>query len=1216
MDPRDVSEPTVLPVVQLVDGAVVAVVLSGVAGPDALARAASVAAGLRHELGEPMPVWVELPRPLVLDTVRDDLRNALERHGLGPDAVVVGIDEACGGCEPEAVAELVDDLLSLGVHCAITNFGTTVHTLQVLRALPVRHVLLGVGLTGGSPAVLEALVELAHTVGLSTAATGVRDADELRDLQRIGFDLVSGPLFGVVADDAVRLAQPWCGIGIESGDALAVTAAGRVLGGAGPRSQLLRSLLEVVSDAVVVTDASPDPRRNRIVHVNPGFTAQTGFGIDDIRGRSPIALDPPQTNREHLEELFGAMAAGRGTTVETRARRRDGTTFPCRVSATPVRDNAGVVTHWVQVRRDLSEHRVVERERSWFQAVVEHAERGTLLVDHDDLVRYASAAAATLTGAEPLDLVGRSVGDLLPLAALDSTDPDASWELLPIKPGLPVPVALELRTLELDGLEGVRAVTVTDLRPRLRRSEMASLAAEFAAETLQFDLLSPSWTERLTDLLRRVVSVLGVEYALVDLLDDARRVLVPLASYHRGVEGSWPVPPAVPYDRVPAWVAQLHTGAALYRTGAEGDRPDWLQDRIGAFAGDDLVVQANVPLRAGDQVLGVLSVHHRGETVRDWSDDDRRFLERIGDTVAQLVLRVRTVQEVVAREAELSAVLASVTDVLFVVDRDGRLGFVSDAVLSLGFRPEDLAGESLGALVHADDVGFLTDLLAGSDQAGGKVSLRVRLVTADGSWRWFEANLGDARTVAGWLVACRDIDDKVLEEAEEAYRSALDALVLDASQQVVSYGASGFVAQLDLLLTRLGETMAVDCAWLDLVDEDSGVLRNMAGWTVAELEGLTSGELGDETMQRGWLEFLQEASPVVVADAEYDDAYLLARADFPVLPARSTITTAIWLKDTFGGVLGVAHVDAARDWTDAEVNAVQTLAGIVSAAIATHRLDLALRENESKFRRLSDQATELVTTIDPTGRISYMSAAAETILGWPSYQMVGTVITDWIHPSEHERLPAVLATIAWNHKAVEEFRFRHSDGTHRWLSCSLSALKDRLGRVLEVRVVADEVRGDGSRFETVDADTSLPDRVEIERQVELLGGDDGVGLILLDIALVVPDDVFEPVEIGAEVLKPLGERIIGRLRGTDVLGRVAEHTLAVVCPGADGAGLGVLTRRLVEWIADEDLTLAGGVVVRPEVTATSVAGAAGMSGRVLVRAGERALLRRIESAVD
>ncbi len=1215
MDARDQTALTLEPVVELADGEVAAVVLGLVgsaaahdavaaAFDDVLEWAAGTAADLQRALGQVLPVWVPVADHLLLERSAQLMPELLDRHRLPASALVMAVTERLAAEDAERTANALRALRSLGVVSALDHFGTTADALRLLRLLPVSQVTVDADLLDG-PAVLEAVVELAHTVGVVVTVVGVDRIEAVQDLQRLGVDRVQGPLFP--AADRTALAQPWCGLELPSAeDALAAPAA-RVLGGGGPRAQFLRALLEVVSDAVVVTDAVADPRRNRIVHVNPGFTAQTGFAASDIVGRSPIALDPPQVNRDRLEELFEAMAAGHGADVETQARRRDGTTFPCGVRLSPVRDNAGAVTHWVQVRRDLSQNRAVERERSWFQWLVERGDRGTLLVDDHGFVLYANQAMADLAGVDPLDLVGRTVGDLLPADALDpAADPEAGWELLPIRPGPAIPVTVERRALDVDGLEGVRAVLCDDLRPKLRRRALAGLAGEFAAETLRFDLVSSEWTERLAELLRSVVEALELDHAEVLLLEDPRSELAPLVDYDRACGGPRPNPTPTAYRAVRLWLKAVRQGQAMYLRGDEPDRPSWWRERAPGSEVGPLAARADIPLRAGEQLLGVLTVELDSPgRVRAWDDDERRLLGHLGETIAQLLLRVRSVRAVVAREAELSAVLASVTDVLFVVDREWRLRFVSRAARALGFVPAELAGAPMATLVHPEDLGFLCDLLSGADAAAGTVSVRVRLLTADDSWRWFEANLGEARTGDGWLVACRDIDDKVLEEAEATYRAVLDTLVMESAQQVVSYGASGFVAQLDAFVARLGEAMAVDRVWIDMVEEDGQTVRQMVSWSAPGLPVDPPAEPLSREAGSAWLDYLQEHSPVVVADADLDDGYRQARVGLPEPSPRSLVSVTILLKDVFGGTLGVGHDHDARDWTTTEVNAVQTLGGIVSAAFATHKLDLALRENEAKFRRLSDQATELVATLAPDGVITYVSASVETILGWPAFQLVGTGITQLIHPSEHDKANRLLSGIVWSAKAVEQLRLRHADGSYRWLACTFSALKDRVGRLLEVRILADEVRDPGERFLTVDPETNLPDRVEIERQIEQLGADAGVGVIVVDVEVADIDDV------GAEVLRPIAERVTGRLRGTDILGRVGPNTLAVVCPRADGAGLGVLSGRLVEWVAEHVLTTHATVAPVPILGA--VAGGAGTSGRVLLMAAERAAAKARET---
>lgn len=102
-------------------------------------------------------------------------------------------------------------------------------------------------------------------------------------------------------------------------------------------------------DSVMVTDAE-----HRIVHTNPAFTTLTGYAQEEVAGHTPGFLQGPKTDREVIDRLHTTLEQGEvfeGTTVNYR---KDGSAFDIQWRVVPVRDDAGTLTHYVTVQRDVS----------------------------------------------------------------------------------------------------------------------------------------------------------------------------------------------------------------------------------------------------------------------------------------------------------------------------------------------------------------------------------------------------------------------------------------------------------------------------------------------------------------------------------------------------------------------------------------------------------------------------------------------------------------------------------------------------------------------------------------------------------------------------------------------------------------------------------------------------------------------------------------------
>jgi PAS domain S-box-containing protein len=94
----------------------------------------------------------------------------------------------------------------------------------------------------------------------------------------------------------------------------------------------------------------------------------------------------------------------------------------------------------------------------------------------------------------------------------------------------------------------------------------------------------------------------------------------------------------------------------------------------------------------------------------------------------------------------------------------------------------------------------------------------------------------------------------------------------------------------------------------------------------------------------------------------------------------------------------------------------------------------SLRRSEEHFRRLTENALDVITILNIDGTIRYQSPSIERVLGYPAQDFSGKQASDFIHA---EDLPAFVQAL---HNTVEEssanmplltFRCRHRDGSWR-----------------------------------------------------------------------------------------------------------------------------------------------------------------------------------------
>ena len=121
--------------------------------------------------------------------------------------------------------------------------------------------------------------------------------------------------------------------------------------------RLLASALEAAADAIVVTDT-----RGVIEWANPSFTKMTGYCLEEVRGRNTKVLKSGTHPDEFYRDMWRTILDGRVWMGEIENRRKDGEVYTEQMSITPVRSADGSITHFVAVKRDVSEQRTLEAQ--------------------------------------------------------------------------------------------------------------------------------------------------------------------------------------------------------------------------------------------------------------------------------------------------------------------------------------------------------------------------------------------------------------------------------------------------------------------------------------------------------------------------------------------------------------------------------------------------------------------------------------------------------------------------------------------------------------------------------------------------------------------------------------------------------------------------------------------------------------------------------------
>ncbi|MEE9403474.1 MAG: PAS domain S-box protein, partial [Algisphaera sp.] len=180
------------------------------------------------------------------------------------------------------------------------------------------------------------------------------------------------------------------------------------------RLHLVQSAIEQVNEAVIITEGQVSRPGPHIVYVNAAFTRMTGYSAKEVVGRSPRFLQGPETDPKVLTRLREALDRGEASEDDVVNYRRDGSTYVVHWTIHPLRDQAGNISHWVSVQRDVSERRVEEDLKRQHREELAHVTRLSTMGE------MASGLAHEIN--QPLTAISTYVGGLIKRVERDDLD--------------------------------------------------------------------------------------------------------------------------------------------------------------------------------------------------------------------------------------------------------------------------------------------------------------------------------------------------------------------------------------------------------------------------------------------------------------------------------------------------------------------------------------------------------------------------------------------------------------------------------------------------------------------------------------------------------------------------------------------------------------------------------------------------------------------------
>ena len=105
--------------------------------------------------------------------------------------------------------------------------------------------------------------------------------------------------------------------------------------------------------------------------------------------------------------------------------------------------------------------------------------------------------------------------------------------------------------------------------------------------------------------------------------------------------------------------------------------------------------------------------------------------------------------------------------------------------------------------------------------------------------------------------------------------------------------------------------------------------------------------------------------------------------------------------------------------------------------------ELKIEKSEKRFKSLVQEGSDLIGILDSKANYQYVSPTSTTVLDIPPEDFIGKNAFEFIHPDDKEAVYASIVRIKHEKQlTIKPFRFKHGDGSWRWVETIITNLLD------------------------------------------------------------------------------------------------------------------------------------------------------------------------------
>ncbi len=756
-------------------------------------------------------------------------------------------------------------------------------------------------------------------------------------------------------------------------------------------------IINSVSEAIYVLDENAT-----FIDVNKGAREMYQLSNEELIGKTPADVAAPGLNNlnQVQRSLQNVFKTGIPATFEFWAVRKNGEIFPKEVIVNKGRYFEKEVL--VATARDITERKAAQHEidkiGKHYQALIENAPDGIVLISAEGQFKYASPSARRLFGFTATEKLLEHPDELV-------HPNDVDYVLLTISKLLEDPTfapTIEYRFVDKAGNWRWVETTFTNL---LADPNVSSIVLNFKEITerknaeralLASEEKYRSITENITD----VVWVADLKFNLTYISPSAAKMY--RVSKSEQVL-NYPLEKRFP----PSAIKRIRTDLALE---LEKDK-DPACDKNRTFVGETAHYRAD-----GSEFTAEI----RFSFIRD-NDENIIGIQGITRDISERIAAENALKQ---SEEKYRRITENISDIVWTSDLQFNLDFVSSSVeMMIGETAEEhlrrsvrekFTPESLARIVSEFNIELEKEKNPSSKKDRIHI-IEVEHYKADGSVFWAEMRTSflrnEASNITGLLGVTRDISERKLAEMQ----------INKLNDCFLTFGSSP-KENIDQLVKVCGELFNSTCAIYNRIQ--NGVLNILGSWNVPEHINLSvqpDGYISTKVI-------LEKSDDIQIFRNLKNSDFALSDPNILKYGIETFIGKSVKFGEDNAGSLCVLFE---KDYSPSknEVHLLEIIASAIGVEEERMQVQKVLEVSEEKYRTMIEHSNDWIWMLDKKGCFTFINNTAENATGMNAKDWIGKSFIPLVLEDDLPMLTDVFQRSINGEVCTYELRFRKTDSS-------------------------------------------------------------------------------------------------------------------------------------------------------------------------------------------